>query len=292
MINFMNVVGVSDSYGNVVQITDGVGNIVWAVQSNKSVILEVEKITSDTYAGETTYTGEEFILLDIYPKTNGIVNVTYGGLTKTITDTSGAEEPNAQQVFFGTFNGVSDGVITPASGTLTIEGDYYAFGCGRYSSSSKDTLGKPMCACVTEITDFGSVKYIPEFAFGTLSNGACKKITKVIFSESVTKIEKAAFTECTALLYVKIPKNVAYIGMSAFVCQNESSLEIVEILATTPPQLGYTESDDGTKNYAVVGVINDETYALKQLIVPKGCGNAYKTADGWSQYADCIVEVS
>ena len=100
------------------------------------VILEVEKITSDTYASATTYTGEQFILLDIYPKTNGTVKVTYGGLTKTITDTSGAAEPNAQQVFFGTFNGVSDSVTTPASGTLTIEGKYAAFGIGLPHSSS------------------------------------------------------------------------------------------------------------------------------------------------------------
>ena len=129
-MNFATLKGLTIPEGVVTQITDASGRVLWMVQSDSGVpvILEVEKITSDTYAGETTYTAEEFILLDIYPKTNGTVSVTYGGLTKTITDTSGAEEPNAQQVFFGTFNGVSDSVTTPASGTLKISGDYQ----GRY----------------------------------------------------------------------------------------------------------------------------------------------------------------
>ena len=127
MIDFSTLQGLTLPEGVVMQITDESGRVIWAVSGGK-VILEVEKMTSDTYAGETTYTGEQFILLDIYPKTGGTVNVTYGGLTKTITDTSGAAEPNAQQVFFGTFNGVSDSVATPTSGELTIEGGYYAFG--------------------------------------------------------------------------------------------------------------------------------------------------------------------
>ena len=28
------------------------------------------------------------------------------------------------------------------------------------------------------------------------------------------------------------------------------------------------------------------------ITVPTGCGNAYKTADGWSTYADKIVEAT
>ena len=111
---------------------NGVARLFFAPESGEPVVLEVEKITSNTYANETTYEHEEFILLDIYPKPGGTVNVTYGGLTKTITDTSGAEEPNAQQVFFGTLNGISDSVATPSNGELIIEGACYAFSCGTY----------------------------------------------------------------------------------------------------------------------------------------------------------------
>ena len=106
-IDFSTLQGLTIPEGVVTEIKDDRGRVIWAVSGGDKVILQVAKITSNTYAGETTYENEEFILLDIYPKTNGTVTVTYGGLTKTIKDTSGAAEPNAQQVVFGTFNGVT-----------------------------------------------------------------------------------------------------------------------------------------------------------------------------------------
>ena len=182
--------------------------VLWMVSGGDKVILEVEKITSDTYAGETTYTGEQFILLDIYPKTNGTVKVTYGGLTKTITDTSGAEEPNAQEVFFGTFNGVSDEVETPTSGTLKISGDCAGFGCGSYAqdnSYKKDLT----CCCITAVEDVGEVVNIPESAFHVKSyssNGGALK--KVILKEGVLTIGEKAFVKCTGLEQMTIPATV------------------------------------------------------------------------------------
>lgn len=214
---------------------DGKAQLFWEAGGGP-VILEVEKITSDTYAGETTYTGEQFILLDIYPKTNGTVSVTYGGLTKTITDTSGAEEPNAQQVFFGTFNGVSDGVATPANGTLTIEGDYYAFGGGGFHIAAKTYA---ICAPICIVTSFGSANKIPSGAFGgtsapeikfkqtelkipssikSVGNTAfscCKTIETVTISNGVEIIEGQPFLNCTGLKSLNIPKSVKSIGKFA-----------------------------------------------------------------------------
>ena len=201
-IDLSKATALCDDYGNIVQLELG-GKVIWAVSGGK-VILLVEKITSDTYAGETTYTGEQFILLDIYPKTNGTVKVTYGGLTKTITDTSGAEEPNAQQVFFGTFNGVSDSVATPASGELTIEGDYYGFGIGSYDASDKDVV-KPYAGCITAVTSFGEVRKIVDNAFGpTLTNdsNACLKLTSIEIPDKVSAIGRQAFYGCNGLTKV------------------------------------------------------------------------------------------
>ena len=240
--------------GNVVQVTDASGVVIWAVQSeepNKPIILEVEKITSDTYAGETTYTGEQFILLDIYPKTNGTVNVTYGGLTKTITDTSGAEEPNAQQVFFGTFNGVTDS--TPASGELTIEGDYRGVGCGMYQSGSK-SINRSMCSCVTAIKNFGNTQFIPNDAFqkctkltsvifsrsikrlgdgGIVLSGSgaflgCTNLKTVIFHEDFEHIDDFSFDGCTALSDVTIPASVHSIGSNPFARTNKNNFLMVD----------------------------------------------------------------
>ena len=118
MIDFATLQGLTIPEGVVTQISDASGRVLWMLAKDEPpAIFEVAKQTETTYAGETKYEYEEFILFDIYPKKGGTVKVTYGGLTKTIRDTSGATVPNAQKVFFGTFNGVSDGVATPTSGT-------------------------------------------------------------------------------------------------------------------------------------------------------------------------------
>ena len=188
---------------------DGVARLFFAPESGGAVVLEVAKITGDTYANDTTYTAEEFILLDIYPKTGGTVSVTYGGLTKTIMDTSGAAEPNAQRVYFGTFNGVSDSVATPASGELVIEGKFVAFGCGTYSKNSKGFTST--CACVTALIDFGAVETIPTSAFS-----GCTGLTNVDIPDSVTTIGSSAFSGCTGLSVAKLPNELTYLGNNAF----------------------------------------------------------------------------
>lgn len=204
---------------------DGVARLFFAPEGGGAVVLEVEKVTSDTYANETTYTAEEFILLDIYPKTGGTVNVTYGGLTKTITDTSGAEEPNAQQVFFGTFNGVSDSVETPASGTLTIDGDYYAFGCGEFSLAKLDLK---VYDGVAGITSFGAITAIPTSAFGSTNHGSgIPNITEIDIPDGVESIGTYAFIGCSQLINVTIPASVKVINDAPFeYCDKPNFVEI------------------------------------------------------------------
>ena len=248
MINFSTLQGLTIPEGVVTQITDESGRVLWAVQSGGKVILEVEKITSDTYAGETTYTAEEFILLDIYPKTNGTVNVTYGGLTKTIIDTSGAEEPNAQQVFFGTFNGVSDDVTTPASGELTIEGGYSAFGTGAYKVYENSKTSSKHCLCITAVIEWGTPKDIPNYA---LSGG--NNLTDVVIPDSVTSIGNWAFEACENLTSIIIPDSVTDIGFYTF--DSCSKLKNVSL-----PN-GLTEIDRGMFQYCE---------SLTSIIIPDG----------------------
>jgi hypothetical protein len=304
MINFATLQGLSIPEGVVTQITDASGRVIWAVGGGK-VILEVEKITSNTYAGETLYENEEFVLLDIYPKTNGTVKVTYGGLTKTITDTSGAAEPNAQQVFFGTFNGVSDSVATPTSGELTIEGDYYAFGGGAYKKSSNTKGATTIIGLrVISVVDFGDIEIIPSFAFSGMIDGDPQSLAQDIeIPEKVRTIGDYSFNG-RGLKSVVIGNTLEYIGWCAFfACQSLSnvtigsgikeldsgvfsacaSLQRVTIFATTPPTLKPNGEEYQTFK---------DCSSLTSIIVPKGCGNAYKTAEGWINYADYIVEAS
>ena len=353
MIDFATLQGLTIPEGVVSEIKDASGRVIWAVQSGDKVVLEVEKITSDTYAGETTYTGESFILLDIYPKTNGTVSVTYGGLTKTITDTSGAEEPNAQQVYFGTFNGVADSVETPASGELTIEGDYYAFGSASFSTSK---ITSSIHNGINKVSSFGNVIKIPENAFngnpsieqielpksvktiGARAFAYCDKLASVFISAGVESISEEAFasgvsqnniltvdgantaykidgdalieiatgTLIAGFINTSIPTYITRIGSRAFQYSSPKSviipagvtsigdygfsfnnnLENVTFLGTTPPTLGLS---------ALKNVYDESAYKYScscTITVPAGCGEAYKAAEGWSEYASQITEAS
>ena len=187
---------------------DGVARLFFEPESNEPVILEVEKITSDTYDGTTTFTGEEFVLLNIYPKKTGsIVNVTYGGLTKTITFTG----TNAQPVFFGTFNGVTDSVATPSSGTLTISGDYKGFAVASYSQKSSSKTTSKYCSCITAATDISGITYLPSNAFRD-----CDAITSVTIPDGVTSIGSHAFHGCTNLALSSLPSGITSIGSYTF----------------------------------------------------------------------------
>lgn len=254
MIDFATLKGLTIPEGVVVKIESG-GVVLWELQSSGTVILEVEKITSNTYAGETTYNSEQFILLDIYPKSGGTVNITYGGLTKTITDDGTSTNPNAQQVFFGTFNGVSDEIETPVSGTLTIDGDYDAFGVGSFSTSSKNS---GFFAGITEIIEFGKPTKIPVGAFTNCVNltdviipssvtamgdisimsatttgafSGCSNLKNVHIPNGVTMIGDYTFYNCTSLAEITIPTNLATIGVDIF--SGCTSLETITILCLT-----------------------------------------------------------
>lgn len=262
-----------------------------AVNMDAPIIFEVEKKTSNTYASETTYNNESFILLDVYPKSGGTVNITYGGLTKTVVDDGTSAEPNAQEVFFGTFNGVTDDVATPSSGILTVTGDCRGIGITSFKSASKTTS---YCGCITKIYKLTGVEIIPAGAFEN-----CEKLTSVEIPSSVETINALAFSGCTnlknvfiqeglksiaGLLFstniivtsITIPSTVMDLGAVPFLgCKG---LRSVVVLATTPPTLGDGLFDtDGIARYGYI-------------IVPPGCGEVYKAAEVWSLYADWIIE--
>lgn len=223
MINFATLQGLSIPEGKVVEIKDASGRVIWAVESDSdTVIVEVEKTTSNTYLGETEYKDEQFILLDIYPKTNGTVKVTYGGLTKTITDTSGVAEPNAQQVFFGTFGGVSDSVTTPASGILTIEGDYNGFAGGTYTSGDAKFSSPAYYLHFKQFIDLGKVTMIPNNAFNhaLIAENTFMKTTTLKIPNATKRIGDLAFATMVNLTNVAISKGVTKIGANPWASIN------------------------------------------------------------------------
>ena len=347
MIDFTKLTGIEHDGKVVTQIEDSAGRVLWAVQSNEPVVLQVEKQSITSYAGETSYS-DNCVLLDIYPKkSNSEIKVTYGGLTKTLTFSG----TNAMQVYFGTFNGVSDSVATPASGTLTIEGACDSFACGVYQNGSK-TTNQGYCSCITAVDEFGSITKIAPYAFrdcdnlaltslpsgitsiGTYAFYACTSLALTELPRGITSVPNYAFTDCSKLKNITIHGGVTSIGDQAFAyCEKLESVIIPEgvesigdeafymsfdqymgpmvslfevVLPSTIKSIGHEafnvrqSGGSGSGCYldkltilaSTPPTVSDTGFEAQTIIVPKGCGDAYKAAEGWSVYADRIMEAS
>ena len=107
----------------------------------------------------------------------------------------------------------------------------------------------------------------------------CTSLTSVTIGDSVTSIGEGAFFWCTSLTSVTIPDSVTEIGAHAF--EYCTSLTSVYCKPTTPPStlLDYWGKWRTFYNNA----------SGRKIYVPRASVNAYKTAEGWSDYADAIV---
>ena len=112
------------------------------------------------------------------------------------------------------------------------------------------------------------VTSIGESAFGN-----CTSLESVTIPDGVTSIGGCAFYGCTSLTSVTIPDSVTSIGDMAFHwC---TSLTSVYCKPTTPPTGRYDMFDDNASG--------------RMIYVPRNSVSAYKSASGWSTYADYIV---
>ena len=129
------------------------------------------------------------------------------------------------------------------------------------------------CYGLTSVTIGNSVTSIGNSAFS-----GCYVLTSVTIGNSVTSIGYGAFYKCSNLTSVTIGNSVTSIGDLAF--WNCTSLTSVYCKATTPPTGG-----DGMLCYNY----NSRYKPIYKIYVPRNSVEAYKSAEGWKEYADYIV---
>lgn len=144
------------------------------------------------------------------------------------------------------------------------------------------------------IIDDDNITEIGDYAFYN-----CKDLESVVIPNTVTRIRNRAFAYCTSLNMINIPASVNVIEDYAF--RYNDNLDIVNIYSENLTIGAEAFNIGTTTNKYRVNFINATTppsiqpnsfklETLDQIYVPAGCGDAYKTAPNWSNYADYIVE--
>ena len=124
------------------------------------------------------------------------------------------------------------------------------------------------CSSLTSITIPEGVMSIGPDAFRN-----CSSLTSITIPESVTSIGYEAFRNCSSLSSITIPEGVTLIGYNAFL--SCTSIENVYCKAIVPPVAG--------------GSVFNSNASGRKIYVPMESVEAYKSADGWKDYADSIV---
>ena len=121
-------------------------------------------------------------------------------------------------------------------------------------------------------TTFSIPPEVREIKYGTFND--CINLTSVSIHDEVEVIEEDAFTSCPALSSIVIPESVTNIRSGAF--SGCTGLSYITIHAATPPEELTASTFENTNNCLIY--------------VPSESLEAYKTTEGWNNYADRICD--
>lgn len=163
------------------------------------------------------------------------------------------------------------------------------------SVTSIDNHAFSNCSSLTSFTIPDSVTSIGQYAFYY-----CRKLTQITIPDSVTRIEASAFYYCSSLTSINIPDSITKIGSNTFTnCTALTELTIpanVTTIGSNALRIGTsTKKATITMKPTTPPTISSNTFnanCLNKIIVPVGCGDAYKSATNWSNFAAYIEEAT
>ena len=122
---------------------------------------------------------------------------------------------------------------------------------------------------------------LEDFAFPTGTTAVsrnslrdCYSLKSITLPNSLTSVTTFCFSGCITLREITFPANVSAIGANTL--SGNVSLSTIHVQATEPPSLGANVFQSLPNDYIIY--------------VPVGYGETYKSASGWSAYADHILE--
>ena len=139
---------------------------------------------------------------------------------------------------------------------------------------SVTSIGESALAGCNSLTSVAFGEKTQLTTIGSYAFANCRNLTSITIPDSVTSIDMSAFRNCTSLTNVTIGSGVTSIGSYAFA--DNTRLKNITMKTKNPPTITST-----TFHYIV------QTYT-----VPVGCGEAYRTANVWANYAGKIVEAT
>lgn len=150
------------------------------------------------------------------------------------------------------------------------------------------------CSNITEINLSEGLETIGQLAF------AGTNIEELVIPDSVTNVTVYAFNVCTNLKSVHIGSGITTLSNIFSGCTSLTSLTIPvtvrKIESSALSNLGTTTNKPTfTFLRTTPPTISRSTFNtsyLEKIVVPVGCGEAYKTATNWANFADYIEEAT
>lgn len=141
----------------------------------------------------------------------------------------------------------------------------------------------------------GTIQTVTGDPYETVSHTYSQENLYRIVISNLLSISNVAFSDCLGLLDFKLGSTVTSIGGAAFQNTGISSITIPKTITQMELSWIFTQCT----NLKKVRVLSEtpltvqpeifENSPIEKIIVPKSAINAYKSAQGWSTYADKIV---